>query len=70
MKRKSLKLRLQSSRDALEECLAELREAVETLDRLELEGEEPPVRAADVDRAYSLCLTAHRTLDKLVGKFR
>ncbi len=62
---KSLSLRLQSSLDALGECLAELREAVSLVDRLDAAGEDSPVNPAQLDRVYAQCLNARRTLESL-----
>lgn len=65
MSDKSLKLLLQSSRDALQECLADLHRAVQQLDGLELEGLDLPFPRARLDQAYTQCLSAERALDDL-----
>lgn len=65
MSDKNLKLLLQSSRDALQECLADLRRAVQQIDGLELEGFDLPFPRARLDQAYTQCLSAERALDEL-----
>lgn len=62
---KGLNLRLQSSLDALSECLAELREAVSIVDRLDAEGFDTPISPAQLDRVYAQCLNARRTLETM-----
>ena len=65
---KSLGLRLQSSLDALSECLTELGDAVAIVDRLDAEGFDTPVSPAQLDRVYAQCLNARRTLENLKNR--
>ncbi len=67
---KSLELLLQSSLEALGECLTELREAVGTVDELDRAGHPVPVSSAVLDRVYAQCLNAHRSLEGLTRKSR
>lgn len=68
MSNKSLPLLVQSSRDALWECLGDLEKALEVVDRLEREGHPAPIRAAQLERARAQCVAAHRMLDDLARK--
>lgn len=67
MSQKNLSLLLQSSRDALQECLSDLRRAVQQLDYLEDEGLDLPFPRSRLDQAYTQCLSASRALDALAG---
>ncbi|MEW6278821.1 MAG: hypothetical protein AB1758_09380 [Candidatus Eremiobacterota bacterium] len=68
MTRKSLALLLQSSHDALEECLADLRRAVQQLDAMEDEGLDLPFPRGRLDQAYAECLSARRSLQALAAR--
>lgn len=67
MSQKNLNLLLQSSRDALQECLSDLRRAVQQLDYLEAEGLDLPFSRSRLDQAYTQCLSASRALEQLAG---
>ena len=65
MSAKSLSLLLQSAKDSLEDSLQEIRTAVDRLDAWDREGLDLPVPLADVERVWSQCQGAHRTLETL-----
>lgn len=67
---KSLSLRLQSSLEALSECLTELNESRNIIDALEAEGYDTPVSTSQLDRVYAQCLNARRSLETISGKIR
>lgn len=68
MSEKTLPLLIQSSRDALGECLADLERAVTTLEALERGGEDVPVRSAQLERARAQCVAAHRMLEDMARR--
>lgn len=68
MSEKSLPLLVQSSRDALGECLGDLEKALEAVEGMEHEGDTPPIRASQLERARAQCLAAHRMLDDLARR--
>lgn len=70
MSSKSLPLLIQSARDALGDCLADLEKALAALDLREQEEEPGVVRASQLERARAQCLAAHRTLEDMARRMR
>ena len=65
MTAKSLALLLQSAKDSLDDCVQEVREAVDRLDGWDNEGRDLPIPLADLERVWAQCQGAQRTLDGL-----
>lgn len=68
MSGKSLALLLQSAKDSLNDSLEEIRTAVDRLDAWDREGLDLPVPLADLERVWSQCQGAQRTLDSLARR--
>lgn len=60
---KSLGLLLQSARDALSECVQELKSALELVDAAEEDEGISMVASSDLERVLSQCQANHRKLD-------
>ncbi len=67
---KSLELHIQSSIESLNDCLSELRDALELVTKEELAESEPLVSSAALDRIVAHCQKAQRELQNASGRLR
>lgn len=67
---RNLSLLLQSSSDALGDCLASLRRALDAVDQMDARGDSLPFSPTQLERAYAQCLNASRTIEGLAGRVR
>ncbi len=68
MSGKNLALLLQSAKDSLDDGLEEIRTAVDRLDGWDREGLDLPFPLADLERVWSQCQSAQRTLEGLARR--
>jgi hypothetical protein len=69
MSNKTIGLKIQSARDTLGECLGEMKDALEELERLEDCGEDGPIGSGDVERSIAQVQIVLRRLDVWATKF-